>query len=244
MNLRLPPDRPLPNADRMVEEVLRSGREQPTSPVRRSPWLAVAAAAVVAGVAVGVLVTVRGPILTGPVAVPSTTSASPGPALTPSPVLTPPTATPTTPTPTPTPVPTPPRSSPPASSTPPANRPLALGETVTFTNFEVTVTRVETYVDRTAARAKVCVRSLPPDPTGQTTRVSIDPWAIAVGERSLSARAPRDPSPSGYPTETFLRVGQCVEGWIEFPAVPEGARLRTVQYANSLGDRAAWTATR
>jgi hypothetical protein len=233
VNPQLPPTRPLPNADRMVSEIVRVERDRQPAPVRRGPWLAVAAAAVVvAGVAVGVLVTVRGPILQGPVGVP--TSSPSGPTVTP--------RTTPTPRPTPTPTPTAPPSSPPASSTPPRGGPLALGETATFENFEVTVTRVSTYVDRSTARARVCVRKLPPDPTGQTTRVSIEPWAIAVGERTLAARKPAEPSPSDYPVETFLRVGECVQGWIEFPAVPEDAPLRSVRYENSLGDRAEWNA--
>jgi hypothetical protein len=139
-------------------------------------------------------------------------------------------------------MPSPRPSSPPVSSTPPPGGSRALGETATFQNFEVTVTQVSSYVDRSTARARVCVRKLPLDPTGQTTRVSIDPWAIAVGGRTLAARKPAEPSPSDYPVETFLRVGECVQGWIEFPAVPEGSRLRSVRYVNSLGDRAEWDA--
>ena len=106
------------------------------------------------------------------------------------------------------------------------------------------MTRVNTYVDRSTVRAKVCVRKLPPDPTGQTTRVSIDPWTIVVSKRSLEARKPRETSPSDYPVETFLRIGECAQGWIEFPAVPKGARLRSVRYRNFLGDRAEWAAVR
>jgi hypothetical protein len=238
VNLQLPPARRLPNADRMVDEIIRADRDQQPTPVRRRPWLAVAAAAVVAGVAVGVLTTVRGPLFQGPVGVPTSQPATPQ--TTPMPT---PTPTPfPTPTPTPTPMPTAPPTSPPVSSTEQPGGPLALGETAAFENFEVTVTRVGSYVDRSTAWARVCVRKLPPDPTGQTTRVSIDPWAIVVGERSLAARKPGEPSPSDYPLETFLRVGECVQGWIEFPAVPEGSRLRSVRYENSLGDRAEWDA--
>ena len=237
MNLQLPPARRLPNADRMVDEIIRADRDQQQAPVRRGPWLALAAAAVVAGVAVGVFVTVRGPFVEGPIGVP--TSSSPQLTATPHPT---PTAT-RTPTSTPTPTPTRTPSSPPATSTPPPTGPLALGETAKFENFEVTVSRVNSYVDRSTARAKVCVRKLPPDPTGQTTRVSIEPWTIVVGEQSLPARRPAEPSPSDYPAETFLRVGQCVQGWIEFPAVPK-ARLQTVRYHNYLDDSAEWVVPR
>ena len=73
--------------------------------------------------------------------------------------------------------------------------------------------------------------------------MSIDPWTIVVGERSLRAQKPAEPSPGDYPVETFLRVGQCVQGWIEFPAVPK-ARLQIVRYQNSLGDRADWVVPR
>jgi hypothetical protein len=236
VNLQLPPARRLPNADRMVSEIIRADRDKQPTRARRGLWLAMAAAAVVAGVTVGVSVTVRGPILQGPVGIPP----SPSSGQTAAPRQTP---TPTR-TSTPTPTPTAPPSSPPVSSSPTPSGPLALGETATFENFEVTVTRVGSYVDRSAAKARVCVRKLPPEPTGQTTRVSIDPWAVRVGERSLRARRPAEPSPSDYPVETFLRAGDCVEGWIEFSAVPEGARLGSVRYENSLGDRAEWVAVR
>jgi hypothetical protein len=237
VNLQLPPNRPLPNADRMLSEIIRVERDRQPVPVRRGPWLALAAAAVVvAGVAVGVLVTVRGPILQGPVGVPtsSPSGVTATPRTTPSPTV-------TRPTPAPTPAPTTQPPSPPVSSAPPAGR-LALGETARFENFEVTVSRVSSYVDRSTARARVCVRKLPPNPTGQTTRVSIEPWTIVVGEQTLAARKPAEPSPSDYPVEAFLRVGECAQGWIEFPAVPEGEQLRSVRYANFLGDRAEWDA--
>jgi hypothetical protein len=233
VNLQLPPARRLPNADRMVDEIIRADRDQQQTPVRRGPWLALAAAAVIAGVAVGVFVTVRGPFVQGPIGVP--TSSSPQLPATPRPTP--------TPTPTTSPTRTPTLSSPPATTTPPPSGPLALGETAKFENFEVTVTQVSSYVDRSTARAKVCVRKLPPNPTGQTTRVSIDPWTIVVGEQSLSARKPAERSPSDYPVETFLRVGQCVQGWIEFPAVPK-ARLQTVRYHNYLDDRTEWVVPR
>lgn len=239
MNLQLPPERPLPHADRMVDDILRSEPERPAAPVRRAPWLALAAAAVLAGIVVGVLVNTRGDLGQGPVGLPPTVAttgaASPSAAPTPpsSPTLIP-TATPSR-TPTRTPSPT---------ARPSTFTDLPLGATAVFTNFEVTVTEVNTYVDRTTALAKTCVRSLPPDPTGQTTRVSIDPWAISFGEVGQPAEAPRSPRASDYPVERFLRVGECVEGLLQFPAAPEGVRPRSVLYENSLGDRATWDARR
>ena len=231
MNLQLPPERPLPQPDRMVEDILRSQPARAGSPVARRAWLALAAAAVLVGVAAGVLVSQRAVLGPGPVGVPSPVSTG---------------TVPVTKTPTPG-----PPSAAPRSSTSPSRRSASvpdrsearlrtLGETAVFANFEVTVTQVRSYVDRTAARAKVCVRALPPDPTGDTTRVSIDPWALVAGEGGRAARRPASPSVSDYPVEAYLRVGQCVEGWIEFAAPPRDAPVRSVRYENSLGDRADW----
>ena len=235
MNLQLPPDRPLPHADRMADDILRGEPERPPAPARRGPWLAVAAAAVLIGVVVGVLVINRGSVGPGPAALPSTatTSAARPPATrTPSAVV--------TPAPSPTPV-----ASSPSVTSPLPRTTLALGETAVFEHFEVTVTQVNAYVDRSTVRAKVCVRRLPPDPTGDTTRVSIDPWLLVAGRaEQLPARPPRQASPTDYPVEAYLRVGQCVEGALEFAASRPGSRLREVRYQNFLGDRARWAAFR
>lgn len=232
MNLQLPPERPLPNPDRMVDQILDTERERLTAPARRGPWLALAAAAALAGIVVGVLLTNGGPLGRGPVGLPPTVNRSA------SPVATPTASRVVTPVPRPTPVATTPSSSPLTGGS------LALGETAVFEHFEVTVAQVDSYVDRSAAEVKVCVRSLPPDPTGDTTRVSIDPWRVLAGPTELPARAPRRPSPADYPVETFLRVGECAEGTIEFPAPDPGLRLRAVRYLNFLGDRAEWPVSR
>ena len=65
-----------------------------------------------------------------------------------------------------------------------------------------------------------------------------------AGSDELPARAPRQPSPNDYPVETFLRVGECVEGPVEFAAPPAGSRLREVRYRNFLDDRARWAVPR
>ena len=229
MNLQLPPERPLPQPDRMVDDILRSQPARAATLVARRAWLALAAAAVLVGVVAGVGVSQRTVLGPGPVGVPSPVSTG---------------TVPVTETPGPP-------SAVPRSSTSPSGRSVSvpdpsearlrtLGETAVFANFEVTVTQVRSYVDRTAARAKVCVRALPPDPTGETTRVSIDPWALVAGEVGRPARRPASPSVSDYPVEAYLRVGQCVEGWIEFSAPPWDAPVRSVRYENSLGDRAEW----
>ena len=41
-----------------------------------------------------------------------------------------------------------------------------------------------------------------------------------------------------YPEETRLAKGQCVTGWLPFART--AVEVRSVRYANSLGDQASW----
>ncbi|HET9871418.1 MAG TPA: hypothetical protein VFP89_02315 [Propionibacteriaceae bacterium] len=84
---------------------------------------------------------------------------------------------------------------------------------------------------------KVCVRKLPPDPQGNRTRISWDPWSVEADTRAVKARL-RGASPAGmFPKEETYRVGQCAQGWIPFPTSDE---LDRITYANGLGDTAVW----
>ena len=87
--------------------------------------------------------------------------------------------------------------------------------------------------------AKVCVRSLPPDPQGNRTRISWDPWSVTAGTRAAEAGYDSDPPSRMFPSDKTYRVGQCASGWIPFEI---RGRLDTVRYANGGGDKAVWDA--
>jgi hypothetical protein len=116
----------------------------------------------------------------------------------------------------------------------------ASGSSAKFQHFTVTVSEIERETSsEVRVLAKVCVRSLPPDPQGDRTRISWDPWSIRAGSRTLSA----DPSHSAFrgalPPDKTYRVGQCASGWIPFFT---RADATSIKYANGVGDVAVWDA--
>ena len=85
--------------------------------------------------------------------------------------------------------------------------------------------------------AEVCVRSLPPDPQGDRTRISWDPWSIRTGSKNVDARRSKAPLKGGFPWEGTYRVGECASGWIPFPTTAWPGRIA---YKNGVGDVAVW----
>lgn len=217
MPVQLPPPRRLPDPERMLAEILSGdGNVVPIDRRRRRTR------------AVGALLVAAALVAVGAIAVPIVVHQARSGTVAATPSSTPP-------------------SSPSSSPTPQESAAghLALGSALRFPHFTVTVSAVShNPMFGILVRAEVCVRSLPPNPTGKTTRVSWDPWTVATGERRTTAslrKAPAglDPPKHLFPRERYLRVGQCAGGWIPFNA-DEHANVVAVVYANSLGDTAAW----
>jgi hypothetical protein len=110
----------------------------------------------------------------------------------------------------------------------------------TFEHFKVTVQDIR-YKSHSQAlvKARVCVRSLPPDPQGNRTRISWDPWSVTAGPRAAKAGYRGDAPARLFPSARTYRVGQCASGWIPFRL---RGQLDTIRYANFVGDRAIWDA--
>ena len=90
------------------------------------------------------------------------------------------------------------------------------GSSATFEHFRVTVTQVSRDASQVRLRAKVCVTSLPPDPQGNRTRISWDPWSIRAGSRAIEPDLQASPLKDEFPADATYRVGQCAAGWIPF----------------------------
>jgi len=132
----------------------------------------------------------------------------------------------------------------PAEAAAPALRPI--GTPARFTHFAVTVQ--DTVMDPEyygyVVKLRVCVRSLPPGATSGRTRISWDPWTVTAGGRSHRPSVQEDPPPDLFPrpyqTEGRFRVGECAIGWLPFWSVKLGEQVTSINYANSLGNRARW----
>lgn len=112
------------------------------------------------------------------------------------------------------------------------------GGSATFQHFEVTVRKVRRS-DDIQVLAEVCVLSLPPDPQGNRTRISWDPWSVWTGSKSVDAARSAARLEGGFPAERTFRVGECASGWIPFPTKVRPVRIN---YKNGLGDIAVWDA--
>jgi hypothetical protein len=106
----------------------------------------------------------------------------------------------------------------------------------TFTHFKVSLRQVRRDADVEVV-VEVCVRSLPPDPQGNRTRISWDPWSISTGSKSVDAAQSSAPLRGGFPADATYRVGECASGWIPFPTRAWPARII---YKNGVGDVAVW----
>lgn len=221
MPLQLPPQRSVPDPDRMLREVLSDVEPEQAGRGRTGRVLAGVA---VAAVAVGVTA----------VAVPlaihrqTTTVAAP----------TSPTVAATSAEPSSTDHPTPMQ----------LNQPLAVGQTASLNHVAVTVTKIDrSPAFGILVRARVCVPSLRPEARGHVTaRISWEPWSVTTPpDRRSPAELRPGPPGSGvladeFPNGTNLGAGRCAEGWIPFNADEHTASV-TVNYADDLGNKAVWT---
>lgn len=118
----------------------------------------------------------------------------------------------------------------------------ASGSSAVFRHFKVAVSQLERRSDaQVVVRAQVCVRSLPPDPQGNRTRISWDPWSVRVGGETIDAELVGAKPQTIFPRDATYAVGECASGWIPFRA--EGD-IGEITYANGTGDVAVWDADR
>jgi hypothetical protein len=126
-----------------------------------------------------------------------------------------------------------------AKSTKPSKR-ARVHSTATFDHFKVTVSDLKRRnASEVRLLAKVCVRSLPPDPQGNRTRISWDPWAVRAKGRMIDADKAHTKFKGAFPPDHTYRKGQCAEGWVPFFA---RGTVTKIKYANGVGDVAVWDA--
>jgi hypothetical protein len=116
----------------------------------------------------------------------------------------------------------------------------ASGSSATFKHFTVTVSRIARNGSTVSVLAKVCVRKLPPDPQGNRTRISWDPWSIRTSSGALHTKLSDSSRYPLYPSDKRYRVGECASGWIPFLT---SSVVLKVRYANGVGNVAVWDAT-
>lgn len=111
-----------------------------------------------------------------------------------------------------------------------------------FQHFKVAVSQIEQRSDaQVLVRVQVCVRSLPPDPQGNRTRISWDPWSVRAGQKSVKAELVGAKPKGLFPQSATYAVGDCASGTIPFPAEDH---IAEISYKNGIGDTAVWDADR
>lgn len=124
----------------------------------------------------------------------------------------------------------------------PSKTRLTLGQTKTFKHFTVRVTHVASDPYWFGAKAKICVRSLPPGSHGGKTTVSCDPWSISTDQGVIPmtiAQEGSSPWMKIFPEMTRLRPGECASGWLPF-AAHDDVEVHSIRYRNSLGNKITW----
>lgn len=116
------------------------------------------------------------------------------------------------------------------------------GSSAVFQHFKVAVSQLERRSEsQMVLRAQVCVRSLPPDPQGNRTRISWDPWSVRAGKSTMKPRLVGARPKGLFPPNGTYAVGDCASGWISFPTTSD---IGEINYENALGDKAVWDADR
>jgi hypothetical protein len=121
-----------------------------------------------------------------------------------------------------------------------------IGTSTRFANFVVTVSQTKwNEALGLQVEAQVCVVKLPPNPTGNTTRIGWDPWTVttAAGTVGPELQSAAQPPQDRFPKEGFYQVHECATGWIPFPGVRGPAAFTKINYGNELDNRATWLPT-
>lgn len=140
----------------------------------------------------------------------------------------------------PTPIASPPSTRASKEASPPPKQ--TSGSSAVFQHFKVAVSKIERRSDaEVVVRIQVCVRSLPPDPQGNRTRISWDPWSVRAGDRTVDAELAGTKPKNLFPKSVTYAVGGCASGWIPFPVEGE---VSEITYENGIGDMAVWDADR
>ncbi|SDT22408.1 hypothetical protein SAMN04489812_4658 [Microlunatus soli] len=114
----------------------------------------------------------------------------------------------------------------------------------TFEHFKVSLLDEKKSGALYGAEVETCVVKLGPDPQGNKTRVSRDPWSFAYGTQGAGVPA-NTVDPLGtfgkvLPAESLLAEDECVSGWLTYDTsgngFPEG-----MLYSNSYGEQATFT---
>ena len=124
----------------------------------------------------------------------------------------------------------------------PSKKLLTLGQTKKFTYFTVRLTRVDRDDYWFGAKAKVCVRKLPPGSHGGKTTVSWAPWSLSTDHGTIPLAIAQEgvsPWATIFPESKRLRKGQCASGWLPFAAASD-VHVSKINYKNSLGNKISW----
>jgi hypothetical protein len=114
-----------------------------------------------------------------------------------------------------------------------------VGSSANFNHFKVTVSRIAQNGSQVRLLVKVCVKSLPPNPQGNRTRISWDPWSIRAGSHTIKPKSPSQHLGDEFPHDATYKIGQCAKGWIPFVT---NRGVTRIKYANGVGDTAVWDA--
>lgn len=248
----LPPERDLPGAARMVDDIISGVDSVKSEPVRKSyiPYLSLAAAVTLVS-AMGVVafqLMGRGtaPVVPGtptPTA-PVTMTSSPSSTTTPSPSA--------TSSPDPSPTTTSSTTTTPERPTGPVTMTAELGETVRTRYFDVTVSALEADDEGLAwgAKVEVCYAAPHSEQNADgTTRTSVDPWYFSVQDGEAGGPAEwvkvKDlPSSTrwspAYGTK-LVKLGECNSGWVQAEPGSPDLFFPDLRYAPAnFGDDIRW----
>ena len=123
---------------------------------------------------------------------------------------------------------------------------LKVGQKAHFHYFDVTVEKavMEPEYYGYLIKLKVCVNHLPPGSSGGKTRISWDPWTIGTNHGTRHPSVQEDPPvptfPLDYQSEGQFAVGECATGWLPFWDLKLNDKITTINYKNTLGDKAKW----
>lgn len=110
----------------------------------------------------------------------------------------------------------------------------------TFDHFTVMADATVIRKDEVDVHATVCVTK-GPDGSGKT-RVSRDPWRLSTSDGVLKPvkGTNQEPPWPQFPDPASVKDNSCVSGWLPFGRLNASVVPSQLQYANSLGDKAAF----